>query len=114
MLFRSAHAVSHAPVVACTCARLVDVEVLRVVDVLVGARLDGVEHSGLEIEKDSARNIASVIRLIEEDILTVAAFCCEVFEVTVLVDAVLLTQLLPELLAHAVAALASLQRYYFP
>jgi hypothetical protein len=46
--------------------------------------------------------------LVEEDILAVAAFRCEVFEVTVAVDAVFLTQLLPELLPDAVAALASL------
>ena len=44
-----AHAVAHAPVVAGAGAILVYVEVFGVVDVLVGARLDRVEHSGLEI-----------------------------------------------------------------
>ena len=67
------------------------IEVLWVVDVLVGARLDGIEHPGLEIEKNSTRDVASVVRLVEEDILAVAAFCRKVFEVTVLVDAMLLT-----------------------
>lgn len=90
------------------------VEVLWVVDVLVGACLDGVEHPGLKVEENGAWNVASIVRLIEEDIFSVAALCRKVFEVAVLVDTVLLTQLLPELLADAVAALASLQRYYFP
>lgn len=109
-----AHAVSHSPVVACTGARFVYVEVLWIVDVLVGARLDRVEHSRLEIEKDGTWDVAGIVGLVEEDILAVAAFRRKVFEIAVLVDAVLLTQLLPELLADAVAALASLQRYYFP
>ena len=108
-----AHAVSHAPIVACTCARLVDVEVLRVVDVLVGARLDGIEHPGLEVEEDCAGNVASIVRLVEEDILAVAAFCRKVLEVAIAIDTVFLTELLPELLPDAVAALASLQCYYF-
>jgi hypothetical protein len=50
--------------------------------------------------------------LVEEDVLAVAALCREVFKVAVAVDAVLLTQLLPELLPDAVAALARLERYY--
>jgi hypothetical protein len=46
--------------------------------------------------------------LVEEDILPVSALCCEVLKVTVAVNAMFLTQLLPELLPDAVAALASL------
>jgi hypothetical protein len=46
--------------------------------------------------------------LVEEYIFAVAALCREVFKVAVAVDAMFLTQLLPELLTYAVAALASL------
>lgn len=38
--------------------------------------------------------------LVEEDILPVAAFCRKVLEVAILVDAVFLAQLLPELASH--------------
>lgn len=44
-----AHTVAHTPVVTSASAILVYVEVFGVVDVLVGARLDRVEDSGLEI-----------------------------------------------------------------
>jgi hypothetical protein len=46
--------------------------------------------------------------LVEEDLLAVATLCRSVFEIPVLVDAVFLTQLLPELLPDTVTALASL------
>jgi hypothetical protein len=52
--------------------------------------------------------------LVEEYVFAVAAFCRKVLEVAVAIDAVFLTELLPELLPDAVAALASLQCYYFP
>jgi hypothetical protein len=107
-----AHAVSHAPVVPRARAVLVYVEVLGIVNVLVGARLDRVEHSRFEIEENGAGNVARVVGLVEENILAIAAFGRKVLEVAVSVDAVLLTQLLPKLLADIVAALAGLQRYY--
>jgi hypothetical protein len=107
-----AHAVSHAPVVARARAIFVYVKVLGVIDVLVCARLDRVEHAGLEIEENGSWDVPRVVRLVEEDVLAVAAFGRKVFEVAVAVDAVLLTQLLPELLPDAVAALAGLQCYY--
>ena len=52
--------------------------------------------------------------MVEEYVFAVAAFCSEVLEVSVAIDSVFLAKLLPELLPNAVAALASLQRYYFP
>jgi hypothetical protein len=107
-----AHAVSHAPVVTRARAIFMYVEVLGIVDVLVCARLDRVEHPWLEIEENGAWDVPRVVRLVEEDVLAVATFGRKVFEVAVAVDAVLLTQLLPELLPNAVAALAGLQCYY--
>ena len=68
------------------------------------------QHARLQVEQDGARDVARVIRLVEEDVFAVAALGREVLEVAILVDAVLLAQLLPELLPHAVAALARLQR----
>nr|AGU10944.1 hypothetical protein [uncultured organism] len=108
-----AHAVAHAPVVAGAGAILVYVEVFGVVDVLVGARLDRVQHSGLEIQENGAGDVAGVVGLVEEYVFAVAALGREVLEVAVAVDAVFLAQLLPELLPDAVAALARLQCYYF-
>jgi hypothetical protein len=75
----------------------VHVEVLRVVDVLVGARLDGVYDAVLEVEQDGARDIAGVVGLVEEDVLAVAALGRKVLQVAILVDAVLEAELLPEL-----------------
>ena len=43
---------------------------------------------------------SSVEYLVEEDVFPVAAFCSKVFEVAILIDAVFLTQLLPELAPH--------------
>jgi hypothetical protein len=51
--------------------------------------------------------------LVKEYVFAVTALCREVFEVSIAIDAVFLTELLPELLPNAVAALASLQCYYF-
>jgi len=107
-----AHAVAHAPVVARAAAFLVDVEVLRVVDVLVRARLDRLEHPRLQIQQNGARDVARIVGLVEEDILAVAALGRKVLEVAVAIDAVFLAQLLPELLADAVPALARLDCYY--
>ena len=39
----------------------------------------------------------STSHLIKEDILAITAFCCEILQVSILVDAVFLTELLPEL-----------------
>jgi hypothetical protein len=50
--------------------------------------------------------------LVEEYVFAVAALSRKVLEVSIFIDAVFLTELLPELLPNAVAALASLQCYY--
>jgi hypothetical protein len=76
-----------------------DVEVLRVVDVLVGPRLDAVDDARLEVDQDRAGYVPRVVALVVEDVLAVAALGREVFEVAVLVYAVLLAELLPELAA---------------
>jgi hypothetical protein len=55
-----------------------------------------------------SRDVLLVIRLVEEDVLPVATVRCEVLEDAVLRDAVLETQLLPELHADLVATLANL------
>jgi hypothetical protein len=92
-----AHGVAGGPVVAGAGAVLVDVEVLRVVYILVGPGLDGVDDAVLEVEQDGARDVARVVGLIEEDVLAVAALGGKVLEVAILVDAVLEAELLPEL-----------------
>jgi hypothetical protein len=72
------------------------VEIFGVVDVFVGAGLDAVYDSGFEVEEDGAGDVACVVGLVEEDIFAVAAFGCEVFEVSVLIYAVFAAELLPE------------------
>lgn len=72
------------------------IEVLRVVNVLVCAGLDTVYDSGFKVEKDGARDISRIVGLVEEDILSITAFRCEVFEVSILVYSVFATELLPE------------------
>lgn len=68
-----------------------DVEVFGVVDILVCAVLYGVEHSRFEIEKNGARDVSSVVGLVEKNIFPVATFGREILEIAVLVNAVLLT-----------------------
>lgn len=75
------------------------VEVLRVIDVFVCAGLDSVYYSGFEIEEDCAGDVACIVGLVEEDIFSITAFCCEVFEVSILVDSVFTAELLPEFAA---------------
>lgn len=76
-----------------------DVEILRIVDVFVCARLDPVDDARLEVEEDGAGDVARVVGLVEENVFAVTAFGRKVFEVTVLRYAVLETELLPELAA---------------
>ena len=56
-------------------------------------------HSWLEIDQDSAGDVAGVVALVVEDILAVAALGRKVLEIPVLADAVFLAKLLPELTA---------------
>jgi hypothetical protein len=92
----------------------VDVEVLGVVNVLVGTGLDSIDdlssvqhglengrggcaYSRFQVHQDGAWDVARIVGLVEEDILAVAAFGSKVLEIAVAIDAVFLTQLLPEL-----------------
>ena len=68
----------------------------------------GNSHSGFKVQEDGTRDITRIVGLIEKDILAVTSFSRKVLEITGLVYAVLLAQLLPKLLADAVAALAGL------
>lgn len=47
--------------------------------------------------------------LVEEDIFAIAALCSKVFEVTVPIDAVLETELLPKFRTNLITALTSLE-----
>ena len=83
-------------------------EVFRVVDVLVRTALNPIDHARLEIDEDGSWDVTGVIALVEEDILAITALGCEVLEVSVAGDAVLLAQLLPESRADGVSTLACL------
>jgi hypothetical protein len=75
-----AHAVASSPIIACTCALGVDVEVFGVVDVLIRAILNALKDAGFEVEEDGAGDIARIVRLwrmliIVPDIKTVYLLC---------------------------------------
>jgi hypothetical protein len=96
-VYRLACLVSITPVVAGPYAALPYEEVLRIVDVLVRARLYAIDDSRLEVDQYCSGDVSRVVALVEKDIFAVTAFGCEVLEVSILVDSMLLTQLLPEL-----------------
>ena len=83
--------VSITPVVASTNTTLSDVEIFRVIYVLVWTRLYAVDDSGLKVYENGARDVSRVVALVVEDILSVTALGSKVLEVAVLVDAMLLT-----------------------
>lgn len=97
ILHLTPHIIPRRPVIPRSCPLLMHIEVLRVVDILIRARLDAIDHSRFEVEQDRAGDVACVVGLVEEDVFAVAAFGREVFEVAVLVDAVFETKLAPEL-----------------
>ena len=99
-MHRLAGLVSITPVVAGTYAALSNEEVFRVVDVLVRAGLDAVDDAWLEVDQDGPGDVSGVVALVEEDVLAVAALARKVLEVAILVDAVFLAKLLPELAAN--------------
>eukprot|EP00966_Prymnesium_polylepis_P276043 6377621-Prymnesium_polylepis.2 len=68
------------------------------------------EDARLEVDQQRAWDVLLVVGLVEEDILAVAALRGKILEDAVLVDPVLEAQLLPELHADLIAALADLQR----
>lgn len=92
--------VTITPVVAGADAALANIEVLWVVDVLVGTALDSVDDSGLQINQDGSWDVPSIVALVEEDVFAVTAFRCKVFESSILINSMLLAELLPELAAN--------------
>jgi hypothetical protein len=96
-----AHSISRRPIVTGTCAFLVHIKVLRVVDVAVGTIDDTIDHSRLEIQHNCARDVARVVGLVEKDVLAIAASVRALggiwVKITILVNTVLEAELLPEL-----------------
>lgn len=86
------HALSHTiprrPIITRSSPFLMHIEILRIVNVFVRPCLNATDHTGLEVEEDGAGDVARIVGLVEEDIFAVSAFGREVFEITVLVDAV--------------------------
>lgn len=54
-------------------------------------------YSRFQINQDGSGDVSRVVALVVEDIFAVAALGRKIFEVSVLADAVFLTELLPEL-----------------
>lgn len=97
-----ARLVTLTPVVGSSDAILAHKEVLGIVNVLVRAGLDTIDHSGLQINEDGAGDVARVVGLVEKHIFAIAALGREVFKVAILRNTVFLAQLLPELTANFV------------
>ena len=103
ILHSFAHRISRRPIVTGACTLFVHIEVLRVVDIAVRTIDDTIDHSRLEVQHNRARDVARVVGLVEEDILAIAAgvraFGGIWVKVSILVNTVLQTELLPELRA---------------
>ena len=78
------------PIVTRAIAILAYVDIFWIIYVLVGTRLYTVDDAGLEVYEDCSGYVSRIVALVVEDIFPVAAFSCEVFEVTILVDPMLL------------------------
>ena len=70
--------------------------------------MNAVDDAGFEVDQDGSGDVSRVVALVIEDVFAVTAFGRKVLEVPVLVDAVLLAQLLPELATDC--ALVNMQR----
>lgn len=92
--------VSITPIVSGAGTALSNVEVLGVVNVLVGAGLYAIDDAWLQIYQDGSGDVSSVVTLVVEDIFPVPTLRREILEITILVDAVFLTELLPKLAAN--------------
>jgi hypothetical protein len=77
-----------------------DIEVLRIVKVLIKAILNRIDNTRLQINQKSARNIVLIICLIEKHILSVISLCRIFLQVTFRIDSMLLAKTLPELISN--------------
>jgi hypothetical protein len=80
-----------SPIVSCARTIFVDVKVLRIVNISIRPCLNTIYNARFKIEENSARNVASIVGLIEKDVFAITTFCREIFEITLLTDTVLLT-----------------------
>jgi len=94
---RLAGLVPVSPVVGGADTILAHIEILGVVDVLVGASLDSVDDPGFQVDQYGPGDVSRIVTLVVENVLPVATLSREVLEVAVLIDAVLLAELLPKL-----------------
>ena len=58
-----------------------------------------VTYTGFQVNQNSPGDVARIVALVIKDIFSIAAFCREILQVSILTDAVLLAKLLPELTA---------------
>jgi hypothetical protein len=79
---------------------LSNVEILRVVEILIHPILNRVDNTGLQIDQKSARYVVLIISLIEKHIFPVVSLGRVLLQVTFWIDTVLLTQTLPEFVSN--------------
>jgi len=92
-----------SPVVSGTATMLCNIEVLRVVEVLIQAILDGIDDTRLQVDQKGARDVVLIVCLIEKHIFPVISLRRVLFKVTFRVDSVFLAETLPELVSNYIA-----------
>jgi hypothetical protein len=119
LIHRLTTLVTITPVVGRAYTIFTHIEVLGVVNVLVGPCLDTVDnlqkllstrsprqyrivrtHPRFQIDQNSSGNISRVVALVIKDIFAVTTLGREVLEVSILADTMFLAELLPELASN--------------
>lgn len=54
-------------------------------------------YSRLQVDQYGSRNVSRIVGLVEENVFAVSALRCEVLQITILTNAMLLAKLLPKL-----------------
>lgn len=85
-----------SPIVSGTASMFRNVEVLRVVQILIRSSLNPIDNSGLQIDQESPRDVVLIVSLVEKDIFAVVSLNGKIFQDSLRADAVLLAQVLPE------------------
>jgi hypothetical protein len=77
-----------------------NVEIFRVIKILIRSSLDPIDDSWLQINQKCSRNIVFIVGLVEKDVFAVVSLNSEIFQDSLGTDTMLLTQVLPEFVSN--------------
>jgi hypothetical protein len=77
-----------------------NVEIFRVIKILIRSSLDPIDDSWLQINQKSSRDIMFIVGLVEKDVFAVVSLNSEIFQDSLGTDTMLLTQVLPEFVSN--------------